>query len=370
MTKARPDKKLSIAIAILLLFGLIALASASAVVGFDRFDDPYFYVKRQMLIGLGVGGVLGAFVWWRGYRVLRYAALPAFVATIVLLLLVFVPNIGQTHNTFARRWIALGPIVFQPSEFAKLAMVIYAAAWLSAREHVLHDFRTGFAPYVLFIGAVVGLVILQPDVGTALILGATLVFMYFYAGGKVGYVLGLIGAAAALLGLLILIEPYRLSRLTTFLDPSFDPQGIGYHANQAFLAIGSGGFWGKGFGQSRAKFQYLPEVTGDSIYAIVAEELGFLVAVALVGLYLYILFRSFAVARTVPDSFGRNLVAGVAFWITFQAILNMSAIVGLAPLTGVPLPFVSYGGTAFAIALAGIAIVLTASAGRAEQAAA
>lgn len=352
-----PDYRYLGAIGALLVFGLIMLSSASSVVGLTQFNDTYYFVKRQLLLGLLPGLALGYFVYRAPYRLWQKVAAIGFAASIVLLILVFVPGFGLSYNTFAHRWINIAGINFQPSEITKLAFIVFLAAWLSKHARTLTDFKQGFLPFLIITGIPMGLIILQPDLGTASVIALIAGVMFFVAGGRLKHLAALFGVGVAALGVLVLLEPYRLERLTIFLHPELDPQGIGYQINQAFLAIGSGGWWGRGFGHSRAKFQYLPEVTGDSIFAVIGEEMGFFISAALIILVAYIFLRGLQIAKNAPDDFGRLLAAGIAAWFAGQAMVNISAMIGLLPLTGIPFPFVSYGGTALAIALVGVAMM-------------
>ena len=250
----------------------------------------------------------------------------------------------------------------QPSEIVKLTFLFYLAAWLAGRDkHSVRDVHGGFIPFVGVLGIIILFLILQPDTGTMAIIVAMSLIVYFVAGASVTYIVGLMVAGLGGLGLLIASSPYRAERFTTFLYPELDPQGIGYHINQALLAIGSGGIFGLGYGHSRQKFQYLPEVAGDSIFAIISEEMGFLVAVITIGLFLLFLWRMLAIAKRAPDNFGKYVVVGIAAWIVVQAFVNIGSMVALMPITGVPLPFISYGGTSLAISLAAIGVVLNVS---------
>jgi cell division protein FtsW len=216
-------------------------------------------------------------------------------------------------------------------------------------------------PFLAIIGGVFLLIVAQPDLGTAITIGGVAVGMYFLANAPYRDI-GIIGVLSATgLAGLIAVAPYRMERLLTFLHPERDPLGDGYHINQALLAIGSGGFWGRGYGHSRAKFQYLPEVSGDSIFAVIGEELGFVFTVALIMLYGYIFLRILRIAERAPDTFGRLLVAGIGIWLFVQMMVNVGAMVALFPLTGLPLPFISYGGTALMTMLTGIGILMSVS---------
>lgn len=350
------DYSFLIAVGALLLFGIFMLSSASAIIGFNRYGDAYYFVKRQILLGFIPGAVAFWFFSKFDYRKLEKLALPMFAGSFALLVLVLIPGLGRSAGG-ARRWLDAGPISFQPSEVVKLCLIIYLAAWLSKRDRSLTDFRSVFVPFCLILGSVLGLIILQPDIGTMSVIAITGTALFFLAGGSLRHIgMMLLGGAAALL-VLIKLEPYRAARLTIFLNPEHDPQGIGYHINQALLAIGSGGIWGVGFGQSRAKFQYLPEVFGDSIFAVIAEELGFVFTLVLMALFVFLVLRGLKIALATKDEFGKLLVGGIIVWLGGQALINVAAMVSLVPLTGIPLPLVSYGGTALAVMLGALGIV-------------
>src|SRR3989338_1074991 len=349
-------------VGVIILFGLIMLLSASAPKGYAEFGDSYYFIKHQIIFGLipGMGALL---VFSRiPYTFWRQHAWSFLIFSLVLLVLVFIPGlsagIGSAHS-----WISIGGIFsLQPSEIVKLTFLFYLAAWLAGQDkNSVRDVHSGFIPFVLVLGAIMLLMILQPDVGTMSIIAAMALIVYFVAGAPLAYVLGLILAAVAGLALLITAAPYRAARFTTFLHPELDPQGIGYHINQALLAIGSGGFFGLGYGHSRQKFQYLPEVAGDSIFAIVSEEMGFLVAALTIVLFMIFLWRILEIAKHAPDNFAKYVVVGIGAWIVIQAFVNIGSMVALMPITGVPLPFISYGGTSLAISLAAMGVVLNIS---------
>jgi cell division protein FtsW len=235
------------------------------------------------------------------------------------------------------------------------------ATWLESRYGRAHDVHEGLLPFLMTLGTIMFLMILQPDIGTMTIIVAMAMAVYFVGGAAWKHVVGLGVAGFATLMLLIQISPYRAARFTTFLHPELDPQGIGYHINQAFLAIGSGGLFGRGFGLSRQKFQYLPEVMGDSIFAILSEELGFFITAVVIGLFIYLMWRSLKIALACKDRFAQYIVVGIAVWITTQAFFNIGAMVGVLPLTGVPLPFISYGGTSLVILMSAMGIVANVS---------
>ncbi|MBI4133487.1 putative lipid II flippase FtsW [Candidatus Uhrbacteria bacterium] len=360
-SRAKPDLVLLALIAGLVVFGMVMLASASGPLGLARFGDAYYFVKHQLLYGV-VPGVIALLVMMRiPYRVWKRAALPLLVFSIVLLVLVFIPGIRAEFGT-ARSWIQLGPFSMQPSEVVKLTFLLYLAAWLEVRgEAGVRSFRTGLVPFLVVLGAVMGLLILQPDTGSMSIIVIESLVVYFIAGAALPHLIAIGGGGLALLALLIKISPYRAARLMTFLHPELDPQGVGYHINQALLAAGSGGLLGLGLGHSRQKFQYLPEVQGDSIFAVMAEELGFLFGAAFIALLLLLLWRGLRTVAEAPDQFGKLVGVGILTWITFQAFLNIGAMIGIMPLTGVPLPFVSYGGTALVTVLAASGVLLNIS---------
>lgn len=345
----------------LTVIGLIMLASASWPLGFDRFDDGYYFLKHQLIFGL-LPGVIGCLVAMRvPYEKLRHFAPHMLALSILLLILVFIPGIGAEFGT-SRSWIGVGSFSFQPSELVKLTFLIYLAAWLEKRSrHELKSVSEGLAPFLTVLGIIALLLILQPDTGTLGIIVLTAFAVYFVAGAPIHHLLGLGLIGAGAMAALIKFSPYRADRVLTFLHPELDPLGVGYHINQALLAIGSGGIFGRGYGHSLQKFQYLPEVAGDSIFAVMSEEMGFVLVSAFVLFYVVFLLRGLMIADKAPDAFGRYLVIGIMAWFGIQAFVNIGAMVGIMPITGVPLPFVSYGGTALAISLTAAGVVLNVS---------
>jgi cell division protein FtsW len=346
---------------VLVVFGLVALTSASIALGQARFDDSYFYVKRQILYGFLPGIVAFLFLAKFEYRRLKRLAWPIYLFCLALLVLVFIPGIGSAAGTSTNSWLVLVGHSFQPSELAKLGLISFLSLYLSSMGNRISDLKTGFIP-ALFVGMVpLFLVVLQPDIGTVSIMFSVVFAMLFFAGAKLWH----LGALAAIgifgLILMVVMAPYRAARLTTFLHPELDTQGVGYHINQAFLAVGSGGFLGLGLGHSRQKFQYLPEVHADSIFAVIAEEMGFLFSTAFVLLLVLIANRSLKIAKHAPDQFGKLLLCGIIVWFISQSFLNIGAMVGLMPLTGVPLPFVSHGGTALLVSMAAVGILINVS---------
>ena len=346
----------------IILFGLIVLLSASSPNGYHQFGDSYYYLKHQVIFGL-IPGIAGLIAFSRiPYTFWKTHAWNLLLISIGLLVLVFIPGfaagIGTSHS-----WISIGGVFsIQPSEIVKLTFLFYLAAWLGARdEHGVRDMNSGFIPFLLSLGVITLLMILQPDTGSMSIIAAMSLIVYFVAGAPLGYLGGLIAVGVGGLGLLISTSAYRAARITTFLHPELDPQGIGYHINQALLALGSGGIFGLGYGRSLQKFQYLPEVAGDSIFAVIGEEMGFLFAVLTIGMFMVLLWRLIGIAKQAPDKFAKYLVIGIAAWLVVQAFENIASMAALMPITGVPLPFISYGGTSLAITMCAIGVVLNVS---------
>ena len=343
-----------------MIFGLIALTSASSVVGFTKFGDTYHFVKRQLTVGL-VFGLIGFFITLRvDYRWYQKYAFHFLIITIILLVLVFLPGIGYSLKG-ANRWIMIAGFQFQPTEAVKITFLLYLATWLSKREKDLEDYRAGLVPFLVVVGIISLLVLLEPDLGTMTVIAFMALVVYFTAGAPIRH-LGILGTGSLVLFyILIKITPYRAARLSVFLNPQLDPQGIGYHVNQALLAIGTGGLFGLGLGRSRQKYNYLPEVAGDSIFAVIAEEMGLIVCFSLVALFALLMYRGFKVAKHAPDTFGKLLATGIVAWISFQAFVNIAANMALLPLTGITLPFISYGSSSLFVALTAMGILFNIS---------
>jgi cell division protein FtsW len=356
----KPNFTLIITILVLVMVGLIAMASASSVISHDQFGDNLAMLKNQLLNGVAVGLVFFIIMALVPYRFWRRVNLILLIVTLLCLVAVFIPGIGINFGG-ANRWINLGITSFQPSEMAKLTMVIFFAAWLDKRGKGVKEFTTGVVPFLAILGVVILLIIAQPDLGTLSVIAVTAVAMFYVSGARLWHLFVMFVAASGFLGLAIKLEPYRLARLTVFLDPAHDPQGLGYQITQSLLAVGSGGLFGLGLGQSRQKYNYLPEPAGDSIFAVMAEELGFLRILVVVALFLLLGFQGYQVARRSPDNFGKLLAVGITTWFVAQAFINMGALIGVLPLTGIPLPFISFGGTALAVSLAAAGILVNVS---------
>lgn len=355
------DKTLLFTILTLIIFGLVMIASAGVIYSETRFGDNYYFFKHQLFFGFLPGMAILYLFQKIDYHYWKKIAVPLFLITLIFLVLVFIPGIG-TKVYGASRWIQLGHLSFQPSEMAKIATILYLAAWLESRgRRKIRDFFEGVAPFLGILGILGFLIIKQPDTGTLGLIILVAGAIYFASGAKISHILALILAGIAGLWVLVKMAPYRLNRFLVFLNPEMDPQGIGYQINQALLAIGSGGIFGIGLGYSRQKFNYLPEPVGDSIFAIIGEELGMIGAGMLVLLFIILAFRGFRIAKNSPDDFGKLVAIGITSWIVFQAFINIAAITSIIPLTGIPLPFISYGGTSLIFLLAGAGILLNIS---------
>lgn len=341
----------------LVLFGLAMLSTASAILAFQHTGDNYFYVKRQLFNGMIPGLILFFLASFFSYKKLKLFALPFMSVSIILLALLFVPSLGVMKNG-ATRWLSLGFFSFQPSELLKLASLIYLSALFSGRREKILQSPQVFVPFIAVMGVVFAFLAWQPDLGTLGIISLTAFSLYFIAGARLKHI-----AIAVLCGILALFIfmygfGYGSDRISVFLNPQTDIQGSGYQIHKARAAIDAGGAWGIGFGQSQRKLSgYLPEPMGDSIFAIVAEELGFAGVAVVMGLFAWFGWQGFHIAKNASDMFGSLLAAGVTLWVLIQACINIAAISGLLPLTGVPLPFVSYGGTSLAVLLTACGIV-------------
>lgn len=357
---SKVDKTFLIITGILIFSGFLIFSSAS--MGLLAREGASFATVaiKQIVIGL-IGGGISAFVISQiPYTTYKKYAFHIFVATLILTFAVFIPGLGFSHGG-ATRWISVLGFSFQPSEILKLGFIIYLAAWLSKNQKRNHMFKEGLLPVGIIFGIVSLSLLFQPDNDTLAVILATGTIMYFVAGASwkhIGLIVltGIIG-----IGIVATARPYVRDRIATFIDPSRNTQGSSYQINQSLIAIGSGGFFGRGFGQSVQKFNYLPEPIGDSIFAVAAEEFGFVGSVVLLLAFLSFTLRGYFIASKSKDMFGRLLIVGIITLIITQSVINMSAMMGIIPLSGIPLVFVSHGGTALLIALASIGIILNVS---------
>ncbi|MBX5475503.1 MAG: putative lipid II flippase FtsW [Clostridia bacterium] len=353
-----PDYTLLTATLGLLAFGIVMVFSASSVVAGDSLGDPAFFLKRQLawsaigLIALTAGANIPYWFWRRHARNL-------FLLTVGLLILVLTPVGITSHGS--SRWLGFGTLSFQPSEMAKLSCVMFYAYWLTKQGPKLKSLFSGAVPFMVTLGAVAGLILLEPDLGTAAALSATAFLMFFFAGVPIRHLVGVAALAAPAAVYAIFGEPYRRERFFAFLNPFADPLGNGYHIIQGLYALGSGGLFGVGLGGSVLKRYYLPERHTDFIFAIVGEELGFLGGFLIIALFTVIAWRGYRIAVMAPDSFAALLAAGITTMILLQALINMGVVMSVLPITGITLPFVSFGGSSLVFSLAGMGVLLNIS---------
>lgn len=355
----KPDYILLISIIILSLFGVLMIYSASYVWAEYKFNNPYKFALTEWIFLL-----IGYFIMYISLNIpytkyLKYANVIFFVC-LLLLILVLIPGIGTVRNG-SRSWFGIGGFGIQPSEFTKLGMIIFTSKYLAYNEKVLKDIKTGILPILIVLVIVFGLIMLQPDFGTGVIIVITIIGLLFISGVnmsffiKLGF-LGLIGVAG-----LIIVAPYRMKRIISFLNPWTDPLGSGFQIIQSLYAIGPSGLLGSGFGNSIQKHFYLPEPQTDFIFSIISEEFGFMGIIIVASLFLIIIYRGFRISKNCMNRFGKYLSFGITFGLAFQAILNLMVVVGLIPVTGVTLPFLSYGGSSLLITMLSMSILLNVS---------
>lgn len=340
----------------LVTLGLVMILSASSVSSFERYGSSFLYFKKQLVwVGLGVAAFL---IFARlDYRRLKGAGYVSYVAAAVLLTAVLTPGLGVMVGG-SSRWLAFGPVSFQPSEFAKLALVLFAAdVFARKHERALSSMSHSLLPLVPALGIFIGLVMMQPDLGTTMILGLIGLGLMFIAGSPLRYFAPVSVAGAAGAAYAALAADYRRARVLAFMDPWADPLQTGYHTIQSLIAMGSGGWFGVGLGASRQKWMYIPNAHTDFIFAILGEEMGFLGTAMVVGLFAFLAYLGVRIARKAPDRFGMLIAAGVTMWIALQAVINMGAVTASLPVTGVPLPLVSFGGSSLLITLSALGIL-------------
>ncbi len=353
------DKFFLYTVIALLVLGYISFVSASFGV-LARNSDKFWGIMISQSLGLVLGGIL-MYVFSRiDYKVWRKNAFVLFIFSIVLTLLVFIPAISLEHGG-ARRWISIGPVSLQPVELLKIAFVMYFAGWLSWVKGKAKQLRYGVLPLVIMLAIVAGILLQQPDTKSIILIFIASSSMLLLSGVPWKYILYGFLIAVLAFGALAFSKPYLFKRVTTFLNPASDREGSSFQLQQSLIAIGSGGLFGRGLGQSVEKFTYLPEPQGDSIFAVIGEEFGFVGTTIIILLFLMFGLRGLRIAYRAPDSFGRLMVAGIVIILTAQSFLNIASIIGLFPLTGVPLVFISQGGTSLMIAMAATGIVLNVS---------
>ena len=354
-----PDFILFFTVIGMLAIGVVMVFSSSAVSAQVNFQDKYYFLKRQ-LVWVALGLTVMLLLMNVDYHIWRKGSKPFLLFTIVLLVLVLIPGLGKVVNG-ARRWLGFGSLYIQPSELAKLAMALYCADNLARNQENIKKFVKGIVPILALLLVIFGLILKEPDLGTSLAIGGMVFIMLYAAGAKLSHLLslgatGVVGVIAA-----IVAEPYRMKRLLAFSDPWSDPLDTGYHIIQSLYALGSGGLFGVGLGRSREKFLYLPEPHTDFIFAILGEEMGFLGTATVMLLFFLLAWRGFRVAMAAPDIFGSMLATALTTVITMQALMNIAVVTASMPVTGIPLPFISFGGSALIFNLAGVGILLNIS---------
>ncbi len=344
----------------LLGIGLLSFTSASLGIFAKNTSQFYSVLFNQLALGLG-GGIVAFFFFLKvPYQKWRTWAPFIFIGSLILTALVFIPHVGLSHGG-ARRWISIGSFQFQPVEFLKIGFIFYFAAWLSWVKQRSRELVFGAIPLFVSLAIVAVVLFKQPDTKSFILIAIASLAMLFVSGISWKYILGMLAIILVLFGALVLFRPYVRERVQTFLDPSSDPAGSSFQLRQSLIAIGSGGIGGRGLGQSVQKFTYLPEPQGDSIFAVIGEEFGFIGTTAIVLLYLMFALRGIRIAYRAPDSFSRLLVTGIVILITAQVFMNIASITGLFPLTGVPLVFMSLGGTSLMISLGMVGLLLNIS---------
>lgn len=355
----KADKILLISVIILSLFGLLMIYSASSIWADYKFNDQFHYLKFQSIFFL-IGLILMHIISKIDYKFYYQKSNVIIIVCLILLILVLIPGIGSVRNG-SRSWFGIGSLGIQPSEAAKLGLIIFTSKYLSNSNKFVKSYTKGVFPILGITLLFFGLIMLQPDLGTGVILVMAIISLLFIAGVNMKFFLagGLIGLIGVII--LIIIAPYRMDRITSFINPWSDPLGTGFQIIQSLYAIGPGGLLGMGFGNSIQKHFYLPEPQTDFIFSIIAEEFGVAGAFIVVGLFSMILWRSIKISLNAPDSFSKYLSFGIIFQMIFQTLMNLMVVIGMIPVTGVTLPFLSYGGSSLLISMASIGILLNIS---------
>ena len=343
-------------VAILAAVGIVMIYSASAIYAHEKMGDSLYFLKRH-LIYLAIGFMMMLAAMSVNLNDLKKIAKPIIAASVIMLILVLIPHIGK-ETAGARRWFKFGPVNFQPSEFAKVAMIIYIADLVSRKEGLMRDFRRGYAPPVMVLGVVVGLVLLEPDLGTAITISVITILMLYSSGVKVSHIAASFLASLPVLYTLIFSVPYRRRRILAFLNPWADSRGTGFQIIQSFVALGSGGIFGVGLGQSRQKLFYLPASHTDFIFSIIGEEMGFIGTACVVMLFILFVWQGMRIAFQALGSFERLLSLGIVSLVGLEAVINIGVTAGALPTKGLPLPFISYGGTGLIFHFMAIGLLL------------
>ncbi|MFW6305987.1 MAG: stage V sporulation protein E [Bacillota bacterium] len=357
--KHTPDYIIFFIVIVLMAIGLIMILSASSIRALTDYNDSYYLFKHQMMWSLvGIGAMI--FFMNIDYHVYQKNSKLILFFTIIGLVLVLIPGIGRVAGG-SRRWIGIGPIGVQPSELAKLGLVIYLSYYFSRKNEKIKSFIDGVLPTLIILGVVFSLILMEPDLGTAVTIAGTFFLMLFAAGAKYGHLASLIAAGIPMIIYFIFSEEYRKERLLSFLNPWADPLDTGYHIIQSLLALGSGGIFGVGLGQGKQKFLYLPEPGTDFIFAVLGEELGLMGTLLILLLFFLFAWRGLKIATSAPDIFGSMLAVGISSMVIIQAMINIGVVTSSMPITGITLPFISYGGTSLVIMLSAVGILLNVS---------
>ncbi len=373
--EGKPDYFLLVIVVLLVIFGIVMVYDASVIVAAENFNDQFRFLKLQ-IVWVVIGTIAGFFAYKFDYKNYPKVIVPMMLFTVFMLIFVFV---GGEAVFGSKRWFSIGSFNIQPSELTKLVFTIYLACWLSKQKDrasgkgkaIMSYIKKELLPFVLILGIVCFLIVIEPDLGTTAVVGSTALAVYFVSGKDILHTIGsfMIVGVMTLIGVIAaIIAPYRLRRVQTFIETMQsgnvpDPFGAGYQINQVLIAIGSGGLLGVGFGESRQKFFYLVGNSAftDTIFAVFAEEFGFVGDVVLIGAFLLFVARGIKIAQNAPDRLGSLLALGITFWIGIQTFLNIAANIALGPLTGIPLPFFSYGGSSTIVILTGVGILLNIS---------
>ena len=349
-TQRPPDYPLLALVSALTVFGLVMVYSSSWVIAFDEGQNQVYYLVRQAIWAVvgAVGLLIGQYL---DYRVWRKLTLPILAGTLVLLILVLLLPESMTKRGGAERWITFGPVGLQPTEIAKFSLIIYLASWLRGRGPKLRSMTISLIPFTAIMGVFLALVMLQPNLSTAIILGVIGVSIYFAAGANLAHIGAGLALGMSLGWVLMQTASYRLERFLVYKDPWAYAREGGFQPIHAMYALASGGVFGRGLGQSRQKFNWLPSAHADAIYSVIGEELGLLGTLGVLFAFLFFTYRGLRIAMKSPDAFGALLAVGITSWLTFQAFVNMAVVAQVIPFTGVPLPFISYGGSSLAMCM-------------------
>jgi len=341
---------------ILVCIGIVMIYSASCIYAQERYHDGFFFLKRHISF-LVIGALLAFFIMCMDYRRLARYAKPMLLVSLLLLVLVLIPGVGR-EVAGARRWFRFRFLSFQPSEFANLAVIIYVADFISRKSEHIKTFWRGFAPPLCALGGTVLLILIQPDLGTSVSLGIVVLIMLYIARVRLLYLLTLMLASVPMLAVLILSQPYRRARILAFINPWLDPKGSGFQIIQSQIALGSGGIFGVGLGHSRQKLFYLPAAHTDFIFSIIGEELGLFGTLGVILLFMVFILQGIKVVKIAPDRFGYFLALGLISMISFKAMVNIGVSCGLLPTKGLPLPFISYGGSSFIFDMVSVGLLM------------